>query len=468
MADQYPLRQESSTLSSDGKSWLRVLVWLPDPVYSRRGAVQLVHGMAEHIERYDSFARFLAGLGYVVFGHDHIGHGKSVSDADELGHMPLRGGKEILLDDMLRARKTALELAREKDGLPLFLFGHSMGSFVARASIARNPEGLAGAVLSGTGNQPRALSLAGRTMAHILGMLRGAEYRSKMLDSMAIGAYSKAIKDARTENDWISTDPAVVDAYNADPLSGQMFSVGGYATLTDLTQEVVTKKSAAAVPGSLPLLFIAGEEDPVGSCGKDVEVAAELYRSQGVEDVRVVVYPHMRHEVLNEPNRSQVYSDVEQWFTECMVLREVAKTKAQVEELYGVDSAVANEVSAEGEGEAQPSEAAFVAAAQTQAQGEEPSAQPAPVTAAETQAMPVVKPEGKDEPQSSASASAAETQVMPAVKPEAKGEPQSSGSSVAADAETQVMPAVEASQSAVVGSDAADTAVTQPIKVEKE
>lgn len=323
----YPQVRETSTLSADGKSWLRIMLWLPDPVYSRRGVVQLVHGMAEHIERYDSFARFLAGLGYVVFGHDHIGHGKSVSSTDELGCMPLEGGKDILVADVLRAREAAFEAARENGSLPLFLFGHSMGSFVVRACISRNPKGLAGAVLCGTGNQPRALSLAGRTLSRVIGAIRGETYRSRLVDSLVIGAFSSAIEDARTDSDWISTDPAVVDAYLADPLSGQAFSVGAYATLTDLTAEVVTKKSAAAVPKGLPLLFVAGAEDPVGSCGKDVEAAADLYRGQGVQDVRVVIYPNMRHEILNEPRRADVYNDVEQWFTECMVMNAVVRKR---------------------------------------------------------------------------------------------------------------------------------------------
>ncbi len=347
----YPLRQESSTLSADGKSWLRVLLWLPDPVYSRRGVVQLVHGMAEHIERYDSFARFLAGLGYVVFGHDHIGHGKSVGSPDELGHLPLRGGKEILLEDVLRVRKAALAFVREDGSLPLFLFGHSMGSFVARVSMARNPEGLAGVVLCGTGNQPRAVSLAGRTLSRLIGAFRGGEYRSKAVDSLVVGSFSSSIEDARTPNDWICTDPGVVDAYEADPLSGQMFSVGGYATLTDLTQEAASKASAAAVPDSLPLLFIAGAEDPVGSCGKGVQAAADLYRGQGVEDVQVILYPHMRHEILNEPQRSLVYADVEEWFTERMVLGEVARSKAQMEQIYGVGADLGAEAGAEPEAE---------------------------------------------------------------------------------------------------------------------
>ena len=147
------------------------------------------------------------------------------------------------------------------------------------------------------------------------------------VDSLVIGAFSSAIEDARTDSDWISTDPSVVDAYLADPLSGQAFSVGAYATLTDLTAEVVTKKSAAAVPKQLPLLFVAGAEDPVGSCGKDVQAAADLYRGQGVEDVRVIIYPNMRHEILNEPRRLDVYNDVEQWFTECMVMNAVIRER---------------------------------------------------------------------------------------------------------------------------------------------
>lgn len=316
------LRQESSTLSSDGNSWLRIMLWQPDPTYTRRGAVQLVHGMAEHIERYDAFARFLAGLGYVVFGHDHVGHGKSVSDPDQLGHIPLRGGKDILVEDVYKVRQAALALT-DADDLPQFIFGHSMGSFVTRAYITRHAEGLTGAVICGTGNQPRFMSVAGRTLARVIGAVRGEEYRSRLVDSLVIGAFSSAITDARTDCDWICTDPAVVDDYIADPLSGAMFSVGGYATLTDLTAEVVTKDSAEKVPKTLPLLFIAGAEDPVGGNSKDVKKAAQLYKDAGVEDVRTIIYPGMRHEILNEPRHEDVFADVEAWFTERAVLADV-------------------------------------------------------------------------------------------------------------------------------------------------
>lgn len=317
------VRRETSTLSSDTRSWLRIMMWLPGGAYTKRGIVQLVHGMSEHIQRYDEFARFLAGLGYVVFGHDHIGHGKSVSSQGELGHMPLQGGKDILVNDVMRVRDAVMEQAELPDELPFFLFGHSMGSFVVRAFMARHSERLAGVVLCGTGNQPRLLTLVGRSAARALGSLRGAEYRSHALDSLVTGSFLAGIDDPRTEYDWLSVDPSVVDAFCADPLSGSRFSAGAYATLTDTVAEAVSKKSAATVPHDLPLLFIAGEEDPVGDNGAGVEKAAQLYRDQGCDDVEVVLYPGMRHEILNEPRKLNVYSDVEAWFTRHVILREV-------------------------------------------------------------------------------------------------------------------------------------------------
>lgn len=327
------VRRETSTLSADGHSWLRVLVWLPDPTYTRRGIVQLVHGMSEHIGRYDQFARFLAGLGYVVFGHDHIGHGKSVVSPRELGHMPLTGGKEILIEDVLRVRNVAFTnsrldgIARSVDAdLPLFLFGHSMGSYIARVIAARQGNDFAGVVLCGTGNQPSLLAKIGNALSCGIGLLKGAEYRSSLVHSLVSGSFASSVDDPRTEFDWLSTDSDVVDAFLADPLSGQRFSVGGYATLTDIVAEATSKASASLVPKDLPLLFISGEEDPVGSMGRGVQSAGKLYESAGVKDVEVILYPEMRHEILNEPGNMAVFSDIESWLTNHAILR-VIKTQ---------------------------------------------------------------------------------------------------------------------------------------------
>lgn len=305
-------------LSHDGTSTIKGLVWKPAETRGRRraaprGVVQIVHGMVEHVGRYDEFARSLAERGFVVCATDHIGHGKSVSSVDELGCLPA-DGKEILIEDVHELRKTVT--ARFSRQTPYILFGHSMGSFIVRAYLARYGEGVSGAVICGTGQQPLALSKAGNALARLLAKTKGADYRSKFLDDMGVGAYAKQIENARTPQDWVCSDPVVVDAYNADELCGAMFSVGGYATLTDLTGEVVSLACASKVPHDLPLLFVSGAEDPVGDCGAGVRKAADLMRRAGVEDVEMTLYEGMRHEILNEPGRGQVYTDIVDWIEE--------------------------------------------------------------------------------------------------------------------------------------------------------
>lgn len=299
--------------SADGRSVVDARLWMPSAT-APVAIVQLVHGMAEHIDRYADFAGFLTEAGIGVCAENHIGHGATAPTAEELGHMP-PDGKRILIADVHALRTSVQETYA---GVPYFLFGHSMGSFITRAYLARHGEGLAGAVICGTGNQPLALSKAGHVLAMLLCHLKGADYRSPLLDSMGAGGFARAIENPRTPLDWISVDPAVVDAYLADEMCGQMFSVGAYTTLTSLTGEVVTLECARRVPLQLPLLFIAGAQDPVGDCGKGVKAAADLARKAGSRDVRLTLYEGMRHEILNEPEKARVYQDVLAWLKEQM------------------------------------------------------------------------------------------------------------------------------------------------------
>ena len=302
--------------SSDGKTQIRALTWEPEknPGIAPAGIVQIVHGMSEHVERYDEFARYLVSRGYIVCANDHIGHGESVADPSEWGCLPSVGGKEVLINDVHELRKTvASRYARQT---PYIMFGHSMGSFIVRAYLARFAEGLAAAVICGTGQQPLLLSKFGNLVARRIAASKGDAYKSTFLDGLGAGSFAKKIDNPRTEFDWISTDDAVVDAYIADESCGVMFSAGGYATLTDLTGEVVTAAAAGAVPADLALLFIAGALDPVGDMGKGVERAVEQYRRAGVETVDLKLYEGMRHEILNEPGRAEVYADVADWIDE--------------------------------------------------------------------------------------------------------------------------------------------------------
>lgn len=195
--------------SSDGTSQLRVLLWIPYlPENELKGIVQIVHGMEEHIDRYDEFARFLARNGFVVGAHDHVGHGKSVLDVRDLGHITLDQGDAVLVNDVDRVRRALFE---QFSDLPYFIFGHSMGSFVTRVYLSEHAQGVQGAIICGTGNQPALLARSGNLLAHTIGTVMGERYKSKVLDSMGAGGFARAIENPRTPLDWISVDPAVVE-----------------------------------------------------------------------------------------------------------------------------------------------------------------------------------------------------------------------------------------------------------------
>ncbi len=298
--------------STDNATQIRGVIWWPS--LEPRGVVQLVHGMAEHIMRYEPFALFLNARGFIVCGHDHVGHGESVASHDDWGHIPARNGSAILVGDVGRMR--ALMRKRVDAELPHFIFGHSMGSFVTRSYISKCGQGLAGAIICGTAHIPPATSAAGNALARQICATRGERHTSQLLGDLSVGAYAKAIRNPRTPLDWLSYSQENVEAYLADEQCGFAFSAGGNATLTALTLEVCTSKCCKRVPKELPLLYIAGDSDPVGDMGEGVCIAAKMARTAGSEDVSCVIYGHMRHEILNETNAARVMDDVATWMEE--------------------------------------------------------------------------------------------------------------------------------------------------------
>lgn len=311
--------------SADGRSTVHAVLWLPVSLqkdrargageslgtFRPRGVVQLIHGMAEHIDRYDDFARFLANAGYLVAGHDHVGHGDTAPTAAHRGRMhPIDGASALVADvqtlRVLVSRQVALDV-------PYFMFGHSMGSLVLRSYLPRYGSGLAGAIICGTANEPVAVSRAGNLAARAIARVRGDDYRSNLLHALADGAYSRAIKDARTPFDWLSRDPAVADAFMADETCGFMFGAGAYATLTELAHRANDPATYRDTPHDLPLLFVSGDADPVGKCGRAVADAAESMEAAGAEDLTLRLFPGMRHEILNELGKQEVYDFILEW-----------------------------------------------------------------------------------------------------------------------------------------------------------
>lgn len=265
--------------------------------------------MSEHVRRYDDFARYLCARGWIVCGDDHIGHGRS-SLPGKFGSMPARGGDIALVED----EHTLRTLMQERVGtdIPYAFFGHSMGSFITRVYLSKHAEGLAAAVICGTGMIPVAKSKAGHALSRLISALCGQDHVSRLLDTLGSGGYDNAVKKS-DEDSWLSYSKENAAAYHADEECGFAFSAGGYAALTSLTARACSPACAKAVPHNLPLLYIAGDADPVGNNGVGVKAAAQLARDAGSTDVTCKIYEHMRHEILNEDEHLRVYEDVADW-----------------------------------------------------------------------------------------------------------------------------------------------------------
>ncbi len=273
-----------------------------------RGLLQLSHGMAEHIRRYDGFARFMASHGWLVFGNDHIGHGDNAPTPEERGYMP-RDGADILVDDL---HLVAESVKARYPGVPHILLGHSMGSFVARHYLSRYGAELDGAIIMGSagGGQPTA---AGKLLARLTSALRGSHHRSPLIDSIAFGSYNKRLGKDAHKFAWLSRDEAVVAAYDADPLCGYVFTADAFYVLFDLLGRVSAKDWPATVPANLPIFIVSGEQDPVGNYGRGVTALYHSLLQAGCSGAVLRLYPEDRHEILNELDRSVVYGDILRW-----------------------------------------------------------------------------------------------------------------------------------------------------------
>lgn len=288
--------------SSNGRTTIEALHW---PCAQPLGVVQLCHGMCEHIGRYDEFARYLNSNGFAVVGNNHLGHGASLMDG-QFGYFGAPGSYNNLVEDLELLRRRAVQLY---PGLPYVLFGHSMGSFIARLYAARYGQHLSGAVFCGTsGSNP--LAAIGLALARTVCALRGPRYVSHMLERIAGTDNLKRIPNARTSSDWLSRDESRVDAFIADPLCGFTFTCSAYCELARMLDNVSDDAWYHALPADLPILLISGEADPVGKWGQGVRQVYDRLRAAGVNDVELRLYPDARHELLNELNRDEVFGDV--------------------------------------------------------------------------------------------------------------------------------------------------------------
>ena len=303
---------EFTFLSTDGKTQLHGMRWEPEGG-SVRAVLQICHGVAEHIVRYDAFARYLNGLGIAVVGHDHLGHGLSLPE----GGTPVYFGEGNTWNTVVDDIYVLLQRIRLwYPDVPLCIMGHSMGSFLTRTYLIRYPGTVKAAVIMGTGWQPKAVIAGGMAVAKAVGAVVGENGTSDLVTNLAFGAYNKLFAPNRTSCDWLSADEDNVDAYMADPLCGADATVGLFRQMLSGIRFNQKLSNLRQMDPRIPVLFVAGEKDPVGDCGNGVRRTYQEFRRAGVQDCTLKLYPGLRHEILNEKaQQQQIFEDIGQWLT---------------------------------------------------------------------------------------------------------------------------------------------------------
>ncbi len=295
--------------SKDGKNTVHACLWKPEG--KAKGVVQIIHGMCEYAERYAPFAEFLTKNGYIVCAEDHLGHGKTAKNADDLGYFNDEADYSIVVEDIHQLKLT---VQKDTADLPWFVLGHSMGSFFCRKYISVYGGEFKGAVIMGTGFKGNLTLNTALSAVKASARSHGWRFSSSTIKNLAFGSYNKKFKPARTQNDWLSKNAQNVDEYEKDPLCGFDFTNNGYFILFSVIKQACSKEVINAVPKNLPVYFVAGALDPVGDYGKGVLKAANKFHKAGVKDVFVTLYEDARHEILNDDCKDKVQIDVLNFF----------------------------------------------------------------------------------------------------------------------------------------------------------
>jgi len=298
--------------SADGRTDLNVVMWLPNG--RPRAAVQIIHGMAEFIERYDAFARFLNEHQIMVIGHDHLGHGDSVDAEHPLyGYFSKGNSPDILTSDT--ANVTAY-LKKRFPTLPLFLLGHSMGSFILRNYLQTQTHPVDGAIVMGTSSERREAAHALRIL-RVLNRTSGTKF-NPVMDKLIFLNYNQPFKQDNLTFSWLSKNQENVRWYEANDKTGFPFTNNGYYTLMSLIHHGAGKKWYESISRTLPFLIISGEMDPVGNYGKGPRKVAQELQEGHFDDVTLQLYHDLRHEILHEAEADIVMLDLLNWMQKRM------------------------------------------------------------------------------------------------------------------------------------------------------
>ena len=304
------VKESGSFKSSNGSDNIAYYVY--KPISEPKAIVQIVHGMCEYCGRYEEFISFLCSNGIMVCCHDQLGHGASAAGEERLGFFASERGWQYLAKDTARLSKMIRAQAQE---LPYYILGHSMGSLVVRAVLAKYDFLYSGSIIMGTLNTKVGTD-AGIVLTRFLSKTKGEFYRSKSVDELIFGLSNRRIEDPASEYSWISRDEEIVAAYEKDPLCNFHFTVRAYSDLLFLVNYVSGKDWAKKLNNDLPILICSGSEDPVGNYGKGPQEVFDALNNAGFTDLELKLYNGARHELLNEINRTEVYEDILDWLND--------------------------------------------------------------------------------------------------------------------------------------------------------
>ncbi len=298
-------------LSNDRKTKVHAVKWTGEN-QNICAILQISHGMVEFIERYGHFAEFLTERGYMVVGHDHIGHGESVTTKEDWGFFYEEHPSDILVEDMHKLR---LLIQEDYPDTPYFMLGHSMGSFLLRKYLGKYHENLRGAIIMGTGFIPQKTTALALKAAGFIGKIRGSHHRSKLIEKLTFGSSYKAfdMTGKHPEKSWLTKDVEMVKAYGAEPKCSFAFTVNGYIGLFEAVDYACNQENVNKYSKKLPIFIVSGKEDPVGDMGSGVLKTYYMFETAGILDITYKLYENDRHEILNETDRKEVFEDLLAW-----------------------------------------------------------------------------------------------------------------------------------------------------------
>lgn len=278
------------------------------PEQEIKGLLQIIHGYAEHIERYDAFMQYMANQGYVVFGDDHLGHGYTAKNQNELSNIGTYDAVDYVLGDEVTLN--GLIKAQYDSALPCYILGHSMGSLILRGLLGKYPDLCNKAIIMGTGDMKPAILYVFNFILSVSKSFHKGDYCSKMINDLALNRNDKLFKGETLPNRWISANQDNIKQYNADPLSGNPGTLYTYDFLLKLMRLIRQPEHLQKMNKDLPVLFVSGEDDAFGEFGKGPRTVIDLFKKSGMKYAQSHLYPEMRHEILNEVDREKVYQDI--------------------------------------------------------------------------------------------------------------------------------------------------------------